>query len=614
MSLTRSAHRRAAVALAAALLAADPALAAPPSAHITPATASAAAAPAPDAAATRALHTLFERHFERVLDRFPEWSTFRGDGRRDDRLADMSIESLDAWNAETARWRDEASAIDPAKLSHTDRVSRQLFIDQLQRELDIARFAGWRGMRVGALWGVQSALASLLQVQPVRSEVEVERLLARLAAVPRRMEQELVLMRRSQALGYVPARDVLQRAIAQIDAQFANGLEASPYAAPLKRLGPAIPEARCAVLAERLRAALARDVEPPMRALRAYLVDEALPKAPAEGGLAGYPDGRALYEVLVREQTTTKLTARQIHDTGLAELTRVRTQMEAIARETKFEGGDFAAFVRFLNTDARFFSKTPEELLAGYRDWAKRFDAEIPRLFAELPRMPYGIRPMPAFRGPDAAEYYDRPAADGTRAGWFNANAVGFRKKPSWSMATLVAHEAVPGHHLQVARAMELQGLPAFRREGGYTAYVEGWALYAETLGLELGLYEDPYVRFGHLQMQAFRAARLVVDTGIHALGWNRTQAIDFMTERTGLDRGFVTSEVDRYASNPGQALAYMTGQLKIQELRRRATERLGPRFDIRRFHNAVLDQGALPLDVLEAEIDAWIAREETRR
>ena len=264
--------------------------------------------------------------------------------------------------------------------------------------------------------------------------------------------------------------------------------------------------------------------------------------------------------------------------------------------------------MKFLNTDPRFFHTSAEALLAGYRDIAKRLDAEMPKLFAELPRAPYGVQAMPAHMG-NRAEYYNGPALDGSRAGVFFANTTALNGRPRWAMETLVAHEAVPGHHLQIARAIELRGLPAFRRSGwGYTAFTEGWALYAETLGFDLGLYTDPYQRYGHLQWQAFRAARLVVDTGIHALGWTRQQSIDYMVERTGVNREFVTSEIDRYTSNPGQALAYMIGRLKIAELRDRARTRLGARFDIRQFHNAVLDQGALPLATLERVIDEWIA------
>jgi uncharacterized protein (DUF885 family) len=349
---------------------------------------------------------------------------------------------------------------------------------------------------------------------------------------------------------------------------------------------------------------------PAMRKLRAFVADEYLPKAPADGALKNYPDGVRVYEMLIRQQTTTKLGAQEIHALGQRELSRIRTEMEGVMREVKFDG-DFAAFVKYLSTDPKFFHTSPESLLAGYRDIAKRLDAEMPRLFAELPRAPYGVQPMPAHMGANRAEYYNGPALDGSRGGTFFANSLSFKRRPMWAMETLVAHETVPGHHTQVARASELKGLPPFRRHnGGYTAFSEGWALYAETLGFDLGLYTDPHSRFGHLQAQAFRAARLVTDTGIHALGWNRQQAIDFMVERTGQDREFITGEIDRYTSMPGQALAYMIGKLKFDELRDRAKAKLGAKFDIRRFHNAVLDNGALPLETLDKLVDEWIAEE----
>ena len=307
------------------------------------------------------------------------------------------------------------------------------------------------------------------------------------------------------------------------------------------------------------------------------------------------------------------MSAREIHAIGQRELLRIRAEMEAVMETLKREGkfnGDFAAFVAWLNSDPRFFHTSPEALLAGYRDIAKRLDAEMPKLFAELPRAPYGVQAMPAHLG-DRAEYYNGPALDGSRAGNFFANTFAWRTRPIWAMETLVAHEAVPGHHLQVARATELRSLPNFRRSGfGYTAFSEGWALYAETLGFDLGLYTEPTSHFGHLQWQAFRAARLVVDTGMHALGWSRQQSIDFMAERTGVNRNFVSAEVDRYTSQPGQALAYMIGKLKFDELRDRARAKLGARFDIRRFHNAALDQGSLPLSLLEQVVDAWIETE----
>jgi uncharacterized protein (DUF885 family) len=277
-----------------------------------------------------------------------------------------------------------------------------------------------------------------------------------------------------------------------------------------------------------------------------------------------------------------------------------------VQKAMKFDG-TFAQFVAHLNGPQYRFA-SPEAMLEAYRSVAKRIDPEMPALFAELPRAPYGIRPMPSFMGAGAADNYTAPPADGSQPGWYNANILAYQRRARWALPTLVAHETVPGHHLQSARAVEIGNLPPFRRQGFYTAFSEGWALYAETLGERFGLYEAPEDRFGHLQAQAFRAARLVVDTGLHALGWSREQAVDYLVREVGESPVFIDSEVDRYLSQPGQALAYMVGKLKIVELRERAQAKLGARFDLRRFHNVVLDQGPLPLTVLERYVDEWIA------
>ena len=566
-----------------------------------------AAAAEPDAQETKALHALFARQWDWSARSFPEFASYRGDHRFGDRLSDVSAGAVAARDAEVATFLADARALQRSKLGPTDRVSLELFIDAQQRQIETAAFPAARGMTLRALGGPQSQFAELLQLMPTTRADQVEQMLSRMAAFPRRMEQEMALIRSSAAAGWVPARDVLQRVLVQIDTQLVAA-EDTPHYQPFKRLGSGIAPADQQALQMRGRGAIATQVLPSLQRLRALIADELLAKAPAEGALRQYPDGERVYAMLVRHRTTTNLTPAQIHAIGQRELTRLRGEMEAVMRGLKFEGS-FAQFVAFINTDERFFHKSPEALLAGYRDIAKRLDAESPKLFAELPRAPYGVRDMPAHMGANRAEYYNGPALDGSRAGFFFANTLAWRKRPIWAMETLVAHEAVPGHHLQIARATELRGLPNFRRSGfGYTAFSEGWGLYAETLGFDLGLYTDPYSRYGHLQWQAFRAARLVADTGVHSLGWTRAQAIDFMVERTGVDREFVASEVDRYTSDPGQALAYMIGKLKFDELRDRAKTKLGARFDIRTFHNAVLDNGALPLETLDGLVDEWIA------
>jgi uncharacterized protein (DUF885 family) len=485
----------------------------------------------------------------------------------------------------------------------------ELFIEDRALEVQAQAFEGFRTMSLRSGWGLQTQLSGLLQVQPVNTPERIEQLLRRLERYPVVIDNEIPHLRRGLALGWMSSRDVLQGALRQLDGQLEATGEKSPWFAPFERLPASLPAAEREAVRERGRRAIEQHVVPAMRRLRAFIVDEALPRAPANGALSTYPGGDRVYAYLVREHTTTPLTPQEIHDLGLREMARLRGEMEAVMKETKFDG-DFAQFIRWLNTDPKFFHPSGEALLAAYRDIAKRVDAELPRLFAELPRLPYGIVAMPAHLG-NAAEYYSGPPLDGSRAGLFYANTVAYKDRPTWAMETLVAHEAVPGHHLQAARSIELAGLPAFRRGGGYTVYAEGWGLYAETLGFDLGLYADPYSRFGHLQWQAVRAARLVVDTGIHALGWSRQRAIDYMMERTGIDREFTESEIDRYTSQPGQALAYMIGQLEIQALRDRAKARLGARFDIRTFHNAVLDQGAVPMPTLRRLIDDWIRTQE---
>ena len=572
----------------------------------------AAGASEANAQETGKLHALFDSQWEDYARDAPVESTFRGDLRYNDRLPDLSAQARASRDARVRQWLAQARAIHRERLSHDDQVSLDLFEYDMAMMVQEQSFPGYRSLLVGSEGGPQSELANILREVPMATAAQADQLLKRLAAYPAFMDQQIALLREGMAIGWVSSRDVLDRALGQLDDQLAPPVDGSAWFEAFKRLGADIPAAERERLQAAGRESIARNVVPSLRKLRAFIVDEYRPRAPADGAMRSYPGGDRVYEYLVRSRITTPLTAQQVHAIGVRELAALRGEMDQVQRQVKFDG-TFAQFIAYLNTDLKFFFKGPEELLAGYRDITKRIDPELPRLFAELPRVPYGVRAMPAFRGPDAAEYYSQGAQDGSRAGYFNANAVGWKSRPTWRMATLAAHESVPGHHLQIARAMELRGLPQFRRNGYYTAYVEGWAVYAEALGREIGLYDDPYSLFGHLQWRAFRAARLVVDTGIHSLGWSRQQAIDFMVERTGMDRGFVTSEVDRYVSDPGQALGYMIGALKIAQLRERAKAKLGDRFDLRRFHNTVIDNGPLPLDVLDKLVDEWIEQEKSR-
>ena len=572
-----------------------------------------AAAESEPSPAARALHAMFERVWEENMREYPSWATWVGDHRFDDRLEDASLSAQDRRFGIARQRLDEALAIPREALNATDRVSVDLFIEQQRDQLRLEPFLGWRTLTLSAMGGVHSDVADLLERMPLDTRAQGENIIARLRAFPLRVEQDIDAMRVGIAQGWVSAKPVLQRVIEQLDGQLSARI--SPFYAPFAKPLQKLVDADRSALRESARDAVAKFVNPALRRLRDFVAKEYLPKAPASGALLHYPDGRAVYGQRVVQSTTTAQTADQLHAIGLRELASIRAEMDAvmhqISRKHQFAPGlrgDFKAFAQWMNTAPRFFAKSPAELMGGYRDLAKRLDGEMPRLFAQLPRAPYGVEAMPDFKGADQAEYYNGPPQDGSRGGTFFANALAYKTRPTWGMATLVAHEAVPGHHLQTGRAVELTSLPRFRRDGGYTAYVEGWALYAETLARDIGLYSDPESLFGHLQWQAFRAARLVVDTGIHAQGWDREKSIAFMTERTGVNRSFVASEVDRYTSWPGQALAYMVGKLKFDALRDKAKTALGSRFDLRKFHNAVLDQGALPLTVLERVVDDWIA------
>jgi uncharacterized protein (DUF885 family) len=577
-----------------------------------PAVAASAAPTAAEAAATakRALQDLFAEAWEQESAAAPEWATVRGDLRYNDRLADRSEAALKARDAAARDYLARARAVDSGLLSDTDRVSLSLFIDRYATEVRMQAFEGYRCLTLGTLGGAQSALAGLARNVPMNNEAQARQWLARLAAYPARAEQEIAILRKGVALGWVTSKPVLARAIAQIEGQLLEDPTQSPVYEPFKRM--TVDATVRQNYLDQGRTAVLEQFYPAQRQLLAVLKDELLPRAPESGSMSSYPNGAAVYDALILRNVTLALAAGDIHTTGLQQAARLRAEMDKVRQEAGFQG-DLAAFKTYLYSDPKFFNQSGEELLAGYRDIAKRIDPGLPKLFAQLPRAPYGIRGMPPYTGEGAADNYNGPAVDGSTPGWFNANTIAFKRRPKWAMETLVAHETVPGHHLQISRQVEMADLPPFRRQQFYSVFGEGWALYAETLGPQLGLYRDPYSRFGHLQAQMFRAARLVVDTGLHGLGWSREKAIAYMIEQTGHDPVFMTAEVDRYLAQPGQALSYMMGALTIQDLRAQAERALGSKFDQRRFHMAVLDQGSMPLPLLTQRMTAWIAAERAR-
>ena len=465
---------------------------------------------------------------------------------------------------------------------------------------------GW--MPVSPMHGPQQLFSYLTQATRFQAVRDYETFLKRLGAIPTLLAQDTAMMRAGMKSGWMPPRAAMSRVPEMFVPYAGADVTATPLWQPFANFPPDVNAGDRKRLTEAAKSVLAEKVHPAFAQFKRFLEAEYLPAAAPELAASKLPAGPAFYALRVRESTTLPLEPAAIHETGKREVARIRAAMDEVIASTGFKG-TFAEFIQFLRTDPRFFFKTPEARLAAYRDIAKRADAELPKLFAVLPRLPYGVRAMDVAEG-DNADHYSAGALDGSRAGFFDANVNNLEKRPSHEMESTLLHEAVPGHHLQNARALELTGLPVFRRAIWYVAYGEGWALYSESLGYEMGFYKDPYSHFGALMGEMLRACRLVVDTGIHSLGWSREQAIGYLAGNSGVHPDFAAAEVDRYIVWPGQALGYKIGEMKIKELRAKAKAALGERFDLRRFHNALLDDGAVPLTVLEARIDEWINAE----
>ena len=556
------------------------------------------------------LRQLFDEYWSLVKREFPEYATYLGDDRYNDRLTDMSPEAIARRKALSREWLERVRAIDTDGIALQDGVSLGVLRTQLEAQVRLNAYPAER-MPLSQMSGPHIDFAFLTKSSPFRTVTDYENYLKRLQAIPVLLRQLETLMRQGLASGWVLPAIALQRVPGQIDAWLAVDVTQIPAWRPFATFPSGVAEPERARLAAAGRRAIADQVVPAFRSLKTFVETTYIPDARKELGAATLPGGVAYYDALIAQQTTTALTAREIHDLGLREVARISAEMDAVMRKSGFTGTR-AEFFRWLHDAPQFYRTRAEDVLVAYRDLAKRVDAELPKLFAELPRLPYGIRAMEAFEG-DNAEHYTQGSSEAGRAGYFEANVNNLRTRPSYDMENVFLHEAVPGHHLQIARAQELKGLPEFRQNAFFVAYTEGWALYAESLGEELGLYTNPYARFGRLSWEMVRACRLVIDTGIHAFGWDRARAIDYLRDHAGVNEALATAEIDRYIVAPGQALGYKLGELKIKALRVKAASALGERFDIRRFHNALLDDGALPLDVLERRIDGWIAQEMTR-
>jgi uncharacterized protein (DUF885 family) len=568
-------------------------------------------AAAKGAAAAKQLAKYFDEEWEWGLREYPERSTYLGDTRYNDRLTDLSFEAIERRNEHEQEALARLKKIDRAVLPEEDQLSYDLYQRRLEFAIEGQRFPT-ELLAINQQDGLHKDFAILATVTPFRTAKDYRDYLARLSAFPKQVDQTIALLKRGMEKGWIHPAVPLREVGDAIRAQISPDPEKSVHFKPFTKFPEAVAEPDREALRIEGRRRIANDVFPAYLKLFTFFTRDYLPAAKKEIGAWALPDGEDYYAYSIRYHTTTNRTAQEIHDIGLAEVARIRRQMEDIVKNVRFKG-NFDAFLKFLRTDPRFYYKSSADLLEGYRDICKRVDPELIKLFGTLPRTPYGVIPTPDFEAPTSTTaYYRQGSPEARRPGYFVANTYKLETRPKYEMEALAIHEAVPGHHLQISLAQELTGLPQFRRHGFFTAFVEGWGLYAESLGDEMGFYTDPYSKFGQLTYEMWRAVRLVVDTGMHAFKWDRQRAIDYMKANTAKTEHDITVEIDRYIVWPGQALAYKMGELKLQELRGRAEKDLGERFDVRRFHDAVLLAGALPLDVLEKRIDAWISREKS--
>lgn len=556
--------------------------------------------------AGKTLNDFFESEWTYEMEQNPVRASFLGDRRWNDRWGDRSLEAYRKREAHTSDALAGLVKIDRAQLSKTDQLNYDLFKKDLESDIEEARFRAYL-MPINQRGGPQTLdeLGERLRFETIK---DYEDWVARLRAFPVLIEQQIALMREGARTHVMWPKVVLNRVPAQIDKQLVSKPEESPFFKPLTKFPPAISSPDRDRLTKAAGEAIASGVIPSFQKLKKFFVDEYLPAAFDQVGVWQMPQGSEYYAHLTRRHTTTALTPEEIHEKGVSEVARIRGEMQGILGKVGFKG-TLPEFFTKLRTDPQFFYKTPEELLEAYRAMAKRIDPNLVKVFKTLPRTPYGVTPIPDKIAPDTTTaYYNQPAADGSRAGVYFVNLYKPETRPKWEMMALSLHEAVPGHHLQIALAQELGDIPKFRRYGSYTAFSEGWGLYAESLGEEMGLYDDPYSKFGQLTYEMWRAVRLVVDTGMHQMKWDRQRAINFFMENAPKSENDIVNEIDRYISMPGQALAYKIGELKIKELRAHARRDIGENFDIREFHDAVLLSGAVPLDVLERNIATWIA------
>ena len=570
---------------------------------------SSAVAPTTPEESTKALHALLHDYWEENLKRQPEFASTIGDKLYNDQVSDYSAQAINDWLAAEQDFLMKLAAINPTGLSDQDKVSQELLIRRLTDDQEAAEFKAWE-MPVNQMGGIYATYPQLVAQLSFTTVKDYDDWIARLHAIPKAFDQVTANMSIGIDDKRVPPKYLLEKTLEQVK-QLADQKADSPLALPLKKFPASISDAEQTRIKTETLAAITKEVLPAYSRFARFLEVAYIPAGRTEPGISTLPDGAKYYQFLIRHTTTTNLTADQIHQIGLDEVKKDEAEMLAIAQKLGFQ--DLKSFQASLKANPKLKATSRDQLLDAYRGYLGPMQAKLPQLFGHLPKAPFEVVPVPDFlEKTSAPAYYQAGTPDGSRPGRLFIDTYNPTDRDLYQVEEIAYHEGLPGHHLQISIARELQGVPDFRKFGGYTAFAEGWGLYAERLGKDAGFYQDPYSDYGRLQGDIWRAIRLVVDTGVHSQHWTRQQMVDYFHDHSAIDETSIQAEVDRYVAWPSQALAYKIGQLKILELRDRAKKELGAKFDIRAFHDQVIDSGALPLDVLDERITAWIASQKT--
>ena len=574
-------------------------------AQYLPAQSASPSAPSSAADRSKTLHALFHDYWEQTLKRDPEFASTLGDKRYNDQISDYSVKAINDWLAVEQEMLLKLAAIDPAGLPEQDQVSRELLIHDLTEDQEGAEFKSWE-MPINQMGGIYSTYPQLVAQLSFTTAKDYDDWIARLRAIPHAFDQVAANMSLGIDDKRVPPKFLLEKTLDQVKQLASQKPEDSPLSLPLKKFPASISAAEQTRIKTETLAAISKQVLPAYQRFARFLEVSYIPAGRAEPGISSLPDGAAYYKFLIKESTTTNLTADQIHQIGLDEVKKDEAEMLAIAQKLGFK--DLATFRASLKTNPKLKATSRDQLLDTYRGYLGPMQAKLPELFGRLPKSPFEVVPVPDYlEKTSAPAYYQAGTPDGSRPGRLFIDSYNAADRDLYQVEAIAYHEGLPGHHLQISISRELQGVPDFRKFGGYSAFSEGWGLYSERLGKDVGFYKDPYSDYGRLQADIWRAIRLVVDTGVHSKHWTRQQMVDFFHDHSTIDETSMQAEVDRYITWPGQALAYKIGQLEILKLRDQAKKELGDKFDIRAFHDEVIDSGALPLDILDQRITTWI-------